>query len=233
MHWPLISQGNNKNNNQSTNMKSFISFCLLLIFASSFGQQCNDSLLHTYIKSLFKNSIYTTNQGKKITSCDYQSIKQYNAPILKKLLPNYCFYYIQFGTRFYEVAYFQATIVIHHKESLKSFSSLDPSESDLHNIYSKLFQGIQAKDSTEASQLAIEISKIIVMGNLEVRQEMDITRKEVIPIGIHDGSGMGSFGYHDFHFKKYKLVKLKILSWDEVHKNYRRYRPIGWIPENP
>ncbi len=198
---------------------------LLLTLLNTKAQTCKTSSANKFISSLFRDKPYVSYDSTRFLSFASAKTNNIDAPLLKILLPNYCFFSTEFESSFYEYRQVEIAIALRLDSASKSVIIHSPVFTQENKSFIQLFYNLTVQDSLKRTELCKEIMSIFLSITYKghINQLSNLKNQKVISFELwHDDL---SWRIYDFHFDNNSLVEIEIkggVKRDKMESDYKR-----------
>jgi len=201
-------------------------FVLILFFIpNGSAQTCSKRSANDYLNGLFAKDQQLLHGSTRFKSYS-KRLKLIKAPMLKKLLPEYCFYITNFfgnDMEYWEVETALAFSALPNKKSLLLFSPVFTQES---TDFLQLFYGLKTNDTIQNVTVAKEITNIFSVLTYKGHAKRIRSVNEPNAISFELWHSDLSWRIYDFHFDESNILRsINIkngVGRQEMTADYRR-----------
>jgi len=191
-------------------LRNIFTAALLLTFLITKGQTCNTFSANKFIKDLFGDKSYISYDSTRFLSFASSKTTPINTPLLKNLLPEYCFFSTEFESSYYEYREVETVIALRLDSTSKSIITHSPVFTQENKSFIQLFYNLNIRDNSSKIEVCKEIAAIFssITYKGHINQLMNLKNQNVISFELwHDDL---SWRIYDFHFDNDSLVDIEI-----------------------
>ena len=140
-------------------LKSILITIILPFAIKAYAQDCDTALANHFAGNLFRH------KSNLLDSANFRSFNPSKSvtiktTLLKKLLPNVCFFYAEFNSIYFEYPIVETAVAFNITDSSQSSYTYSPTFADANKLFLNTFLHLKVKDTLDRRILAQEITNI-------------------------------------------------------------------------